>query len=200
MNYEIKQAGSSADFAAIEKLTYREYLQQEFITPNQEEAFTKHRPWNHLSETGVFVAESEGSVVGTISITVDNPSGFSVDMDFPEEVTRMKKECKEAGKTLGYSWRIVTDSNYKDRKLVFYLIKRVIEYICEKNIQVMLYEFHPKHVAFYQKLLGFSVVSERDEVVIVRAPGVLMKSDTEDLLAKWKRVCSKLKIPYTGDK
>jgi len=198
MNYTIRKAETPEDFTSVEELTYKEYLKEDYIEPNSDKKFKKFRRWDTLPETSVFIAKADDKIIGTISVTTNNLTGFPIDHDFPEDVEKIKHECIVTSKHLGYCWRIITDSGYRDRKLAFYLIKRAIEFMCENHVHVILFVFNPKHVGFYKKALGFSVVKEQEAVDSVNAPGVLMRSDARHLMIMWERVCQKMKIPYTA--
>ena len=182
---------------AVYRLTHDAYLEQGYIKPQPDGMFKNNERYDRLPETDIFIAVDEDQIVGTVSMTRANLTGFPYDRDFPEEVEKIKHCSIVMGRYLAACWRIVTDSKCRHGlTVVLALMQKIMEESAKYHVHEMIFEFNPKHVKFYNKMLGIQPVCEKVSKT-VDAPGVLMYVDGRHLACKWQDVCTKRRIEQT---
>lgn len=110
--------------------------------------------------------------VGTISVRFDSASGFCCEQSFRQEVGRLRS----GGHRICEFTRLAVEPRAGSRKVTealfhaaFIVAHRV------RRCDDVLIEVNPRHVAFYQRCLGFGRMGEQKQHEQVGAPAVLMK-------------------------
>lgn len=132
---------------------------------------------NRIEETKIIIAEKDGKIIGTNSVTVDGEYGLHTDSYFKEETDLIRKESTNK---IGSSWRIATDKNYRNNiGLLLDIIRKTVEIIIEMDIETCLYSFSTKHEKFYKKLLNAETIAESDVFLKegLKTRSVLMKTN-----------------------
>lgn len=188
----IRKASSLKDLKAVWKLTHDMYVAEGYAQPQPDGMLCHYPHLDGIPETAVFVAEDErGRIVGTNSLTLDGPAGLHVDDDFKDLADAVRAECRREAKTLGASWRIVTEPGYRQSLDV---VMRLITATIEEGrrwggLHVWLFTFNPKHQKFYNRMLDFRTISDvRDGHSVGKAPAILMRGEMENMVRRWEQV------------
>jgi hypothetical protein len=110
--------------------------------------------------------------VATITVGIDSPAGLAVEAVYPEEVQGLRA----AGKRLGEFTKLAVDSMVKSRSVLAAVFH--IAYIYAYRIRDctdLVIEVNPRHVRFYEAMLGFSRYGEQRLDPRVNAPAVLLR-------------------------
>ena len=137
-----------------------------------------------IPETTILIAEYQGKIVGTISVTVDSSQGLHTDNWFKPETDEIRSTISG---NLASSWRIATDPNYRgSRLLVISLIKGAFNIVLEKECKACLFTFLNKHVRIYQRIINAEVVKTRSVTLAdnIKTDLTMMKMDVN---SGWER-------------
>jgi hypothetical protein len=183
------------DMEQVYRLTHDMYVEAGYCKP-QPNGLLRHYPHlDDIPQTIVFVAEQDGKIVGTNSLTFDGPAKLHVDEDFPEEVEKIRRICNMTGRKLAASWRLATHPKARNSlRVVLELINATMTEGSNRHMNLLLFTFNPKHEGFYEKLLGLKTIATSERCEAVSAPGVLMKGDARYMVNKWVRFCKKRKL------
>lgn len=110
-------------------------------------------------------------VIGTISLGFDSPIGLLVDELYKAEIDPLR----EQGHKLCEFTKLAVDSHVRSKRVLAALYH--ISYIYARNIQEhtdLFIEVNPRHVKFYQRMLGFKQHGEEKLNRRVNAPAVLL--------------------------
>lgn len=120
------------------------------------------------------VAYLEDKVVGTLTLGLDSPQGMVVDQLYKTEADQLRamgrKPCDIT--------RLAVDQNIKSKSVLAALFH--LSFIYGHTIHGasdFLIEVNPRHVLFYQRMLGFKQYGEEKTCPRVNAPAVLLKLD-----------------------
>lgn len=120
------------------------------------------------------VAYQEDKVVGTLSLGMDSSSGMVVDQLYKREADALRT----AGRKPCDITRLAVDQDIKSKSVLAALFH--LSFIYGHNIHRatdFLIEVNPRHVFFYQRMLGFEPFGEEKTCPRVNAPAVLLKLD-----------------------
>jgi hypothetical protein len=110
--------------------------------------------------------------VATITVGVDSPAGLSVEAVYPDEVQALRA----TGSRLGEFTKLAVDSMVKSRSVIAAIFH--IAYIYAYRIRDctdLVIEVNPRHVRFYEAMLGFARCGEQRVDPRVNAPAVLLR-------------------------
>ncbi len=179
-NYKIRKLDNFDRIPEIGKLVYDTLVESEHISSRNNKFIDLYPHLNKIPETTVLIAELKGKIIGTNSMTVDNPSGLHTDKFFKPETDLIRKKEKNI---LGSSWRLATEHKYrKNIRLFLDLIQNSFYLAKEMHIETCLFVFDKRHEEFYKKLLDAETIAQKicniePEIDI---PMVLMQTDTEN--------------------
>jgi hypothetical protein len=119
-------------------------------------------------------------------MTVDGPSGFTVDKDFKEECDAMR----QAGRRLATAWRLVLKHSMNpSRRILMALIKETAAMATRKGANTWLFTVNPRHATVYQRLFKMYAVSRKEDTLgLSNAPSVLLRANIESLPGAWQRL------------
>ena len=120
-------------------------------------------------------AETGGAVVATMSLCMDSPILLPADDNFPDMLDRLRAE----GRRLCEPSRLAIDQGVTKRVFaalihISYLYARVVHRYSDYVIEV-----NPRHVMFYQRMLGFERFGAERSCTRVGAPAVLLRLPLE---------------------
>jgi hypothetical protein len=121
----------------------------------------------------VFSAEH---AIGTLTLGIDSPEGLSASLMYPQEIDRLRAE----GRVLCEITKLAVDQNISSRNVLASLFH--IAYIHARHLNGctdILIEVNPRHVPFYQRMLGFRQLGEERQCPRVKAPAVLLRLETD---------------------
>lgn len=120
------------------------------------------------------VAYQEDAVVGTLTLGLDSPDGMVVDQLYKQEADQLRAA---GGKPCDIT-RLAVDQDIKSKSVLGALFH--LSFIYGRNIHHatdFLIEVNPRHVLFYQRMLGFEPFGEEKICPRVNAPAVLLRLD-----------------------
>ena len=113
-------------------------------------------------------------VIGTITVAFDNPSRLGADEAFGPEVTALRAE----GKRICEFTKLAIDPAVGTKRVLATLFH--VAYIVAHRIRghdMLIMEVNPRHVRYYERMLGFKALSEVRMNASVAAPAVLLGVD-----------------------
>jgi hypothetical protein len=113
-------------------------------------------------------------VMGTITVGFDSTSGLFVDELFAAEVDTLRRN----GHRVCEFTKLAVDRMVRSRRVLASLFH--VAYICARRLADftdLLIEVNPRHVRYYERMLGFTARSEERCNPRVEAPAVLMALD-----------------------
>jgi hypothetical protein len=129
-------------------------------------------------EVTLIASDSVGETVGTMTLRLDGPGGLLVDAAYGAELAAMRTE----GRRVCELTRLAVDARSDSRSVLAalfslaYLLGRVVHKATDVFIEV-----NPRHVAFYERALGFVVAASERLCTRVKAPSVLLRLETARL-------------------
>jgi len=188
------------DLDAVYRLTYDEYRRRGYCEPRADGRLNHYPHLDGIDQTTVWVAEDDGVVIGTNSITLDGPAGLHVDSDFPEAVDIIRDECYATHRRFGASWRIVTAGTFRSSvHVVLELINAAVHHSAGL-VDTMLFSFNPRHQRFYELALALEFVAEaRCASLSMEPEAVLMRGDAHKVLPRWQHICEQWQLPFEID-
>jgi hypothetical protein len=122
-------------------------------------------------------AETAGMVVGTMSLCLDSQVLLPADENFRDQLDQLRAQ----GRRLCEPSRLAIDKGVTKRVFaslihISYLYARIIHRFSDYVIEV-----NPRHVMFYQRMLGFQDFGAERECTRVGAPAVLLRLPLEHM-------------------
>lgn len=120
------------------------------------------------------VAYLEDKVVGTLTLGLDSPHGMVVDELYKREADTLRAE----GRRPCDITRLAVDQDIKSKSVLAALFH--LSFIYGRSIHRatdFLIEVNPRHVLFYERMLGFEPFGEERICPRVNAPAVLLRLD-----------------------
>lgn len=120
------------------------------------------------------VAYQDDKVVGTLTLGLDSPQGMVVDELYKREADILRAE----GRNPCDITRLAVDQDIKSKGVLAALFH--LSFIYGHNIHQatdFLIEVNPRHVLFYERMLGFKPFGEERICPRVNAPAVLLRLD-----------------------
>ena len=129
----------------------------------------------------LIASDAAGETVGTLTLGLDGPEGLLVDEVYGPELDAIRA----AGRRVCELTRLAVDTG-ADSKMVLaalfslaFLLGRVLHRATDVFIEV-----NPRHVAFYERALGFVVTAGERICERVKAPSVLLRLEADKLEAR----------------
>ena len=130
------------------------------------------KPDLELAKT--FLASDHNTALGTLTIGLDSSAGLKVDALFPE-ITR---GLRDAGHRICEFTQLAMDRSARSPRLLASLFHVAYIYAHRLNgLTHLLIEVNPRHVRYYEIMLGFDVISSARHNHRVNAPAVLLSLD-----------------------
>ena len=127
------------------------------------------------------VAMQYSRCIGTVTLGLDSTEGLIVDTGYQQEVN----EVREAGRRVSELTRFAVNAGPASN-LVLTGMFRYLYMIgtCFDDLTDLFIEVNPRHVAYYCRALGFTVVGAEKLCPRVNAPSVLLRLTREVLASK----------------
>lgn len=120
----------------------------------------------------ITLSAAEGEeTIGTITVALDGPEGLSAEDAFPDIVQRLRSD----GLRVCEFTKLAIDPDSGSKRVLAALFH--VAYIVAhrlRNYDVLVMEVNPRHVRYYQRMLGARVVGEQRLNRFVNAPAVLL--------------------------
>jgi hypothetical protein len=119
-----------------------------------------------------FTASSEEDVIGTLTLTVDSAAGLAVDQTFKQEIDVFRKA---PGARLCELTKFAFDTSMPARPRLAALFHIIFIYgSMHYDCTDLFIEVNPRHVRFYEIMLGFKPIGSAKNNDRVNAPAQLM--------------------------
>ena len=123
------------------------------------------------SHRSTFTAERSGKIVGTITLAADSPAGLAADRTFRDELDRFRK----GGHKICELTKFAFASEIRSHDVMAALFHVVYVYGLRMHSCTDLFiEVNPRHVRFYEIMLGFERIGSPRQNASVDAPAQLM--------------------------
>lgn len=135
-------------------------------------AATSVSPTTNKICLSVFFGEQ---TIGTLTVGLDASDGLSADSMYQDRIDPLR----QSGHILCEMTKLAVDPNVRSRKVLaslFHIAYIHARYLCGSTD--LLAEVNPRHVAFYERMLGFSQLGEERHCERVNAPAVLLRVET----------------------
>ena len=164
--FHIRTADSSGERSSASILVNRMYASRGYACA----ALPDEPPPTRIT----LVASERDATLGTITIGFDSTEGLHVDDLFPQEVGALRR----AGRSLCEFTTLAMDRVVRSRGVLASLFH--VSYLYAHRVMrydQLLIEVNPRHVRYYERMLGFEVSGPLRQNPRVRAPAVLMSLD-----------------------
>ena len=119
-------------------------------------------------------ASQDGTTVATITAALDSAEGLYVEALYPDCV----RELRQPGRKLCEFTKFAVDESVRSQALLGAIFHVACMYVLEVHrCTDALIEVNPRHVRFYEQMLGFTCAAEQRLDESVNAPAVLMRLD-----------------------
>jgi hypothetical protein len=161
--FKIRSADSSGQRSSASILISRMYATRGYLsTP---------LPDQQLPTRITLVASEHDDAIGTITIGFDSPAGLHVDDPFGAETEALRR----AGRRICEFTKLAMDSVVRSKRVLASLFH--VAYIYAHRMMgfdSLLIEVNPRHVRYYERMLGFKVIGPQRLNRRVNAPAVLL--------------------------
>lgn len=164
--FKIRNADSSGRRSSASVLIQRRYASRGYIASDLPEEAEPQRI--------TLVASDAEVIIGTITIGFDSPAGLNVDETFGPETDALRAERRNICEFT----KLAVDNVSKSKRVLASLFH--VAYIYAHRLMgfdSLLIEVNPRHVRFYEAMLGFKVLTGQRQNPRVNAPAVLMCLD-----------------------
>ena len=164
--FKIRSADSSGQRSSASILIDRMYATRGYLT--------SPLPSEQLPTRITLVASEHDATIGTITIGFDSPAGLHVDDPFAEETRDLRAE----GRKICEFTKLAIDSVVRSKRVLASLFH--VAYIYAHRMMgfdSLLIEVNPRHVRYYERMLGFNVFGQKRLNRRVNAPAVLLCLD-----------------------
>lgn len=126
-----------------------------------------------------FVAEIDQQVVGTMTLAVDSQFGLAIDRTFKDLIAEVRRE----GNTrLCELTKLAFADGVRSKEVLAGLFHMAFIYgTGHTNCTDLMIEVNPRHVRFYETMLGFRCVGGERLNMSVRAPSQLMRIGVDEI-------------------
>lgn len=156
------------------RLVYQSYLRAGLTESNSGGLrVTSHQ----LQETSeVFVAVKDQQVISTVSLILDGDLGLPLEDVYPCEVEQLRQKGLKLAEV-----SCLADRRESVERAKFVLLKLMImlaQHAQNRGVDKLLIAVHPRHVRFYEKLMGFEQVGDqREYATVLGRPAVALSID-----------------------
>ncbi|MGQ5522116.1 N-acyl amino acid synthase FeeM domain-containing protein [Chitinimonas sp. PSY-7] len=121
-----------------------------------------------------FIATQSGQLVGTVTSRLDGDTPMNCEALYPDIVDTKRAQ----GHRLAEFGQLAINNSSKPLEIMGPLLHLTVIFTHQRNAAThALIEVNPRHVAFYRRAFGFTVIGEQRHCLRVDAPAVLMQLD-----------------------
>ena len=159
------------------RLIHDSYTLNGLMTPNP--SGMRITPYHLLPTSDLFVASHRGTVIYTMTMISDDEQGIPLESVFPNEVAQRRETD---GVYLAEVSCLASRVGYFPRGQMYHVFVRLaslmVQSARENGVERLLIACHPRHVRFYEGLLGFARISEpRNYAPVRNQPAVALEHD-----------------------
>ncbi|MEM1069867.1 MAG: hypothetical protein AAGI63_13285 [Planctomycetota bacterium] len=194
---EFRLAQTRLDLYSSFRLLQQRYVAAGLSTANQP---IRVEPFHFWRQSQVCVAQKGGRIVGCLTLVSPGPFGMPSEHSHPEMLGAVP-----AGSSVGEvtSFAISNDSGLHSLDIFLGLTQLVQRFGLQNGVKYIFAVVHPRHAKFYQRAIGFEVIS--DEIPCDRvegSPGVALMvklDDNEFCRPQWKKAYEPNRITSKDD-
>jgi len=166
------------------RLVYQVYQQTGLWGPNRYQL--RVTPYHLLPSTDVFVATEHATVVASATLVRDGLLGIPAEATYQREIRDHRSKKRVFGEI---TCLVMKGGEQGELNLFLSLLRLVVQYArYTEHLDEVFLAAHPRHISFYQRVLGFDVVGDiRDCPGLNNAPMVLLVLDMMSLPTKHSR-------------
>ena len=126
-------------------------------------------------------AVEDKHIIGTITVSFDGPEQLSADQTFGPEVAQLRSE----GRLMCEFTKLAIDPDLGTKRVLAALFH--VAYIVAHRVRgfdMLLLEVNPRHVRYYERMLGLRVLADERSNKSVNAPAVLLGVEFEYIKAR----------------
>jgi len=174
--FQIRIADKSSSKARASSLIQRRYAWRGYSASPLE---------GHTDGQLTISAYLEDAVVATITASLDGSEGLYVGRLYPDEVRALRDE----GRKLCEFTKLAVDDSVRSQAVLGAIFHVACMYVIQLHgCSDVLIEVNPRHVRFYERMLGFERVADERLDPAVNAPAVLLKLDLRHCAAEIARL------------
>jgi len=164
--FKIKAADSESRRGLVASLLKTRYLWRGYRTGEM--------PPSQAAQRFTLAAIEDQHTIGTITVAFDGPQRMSADDAFPDEVAALRAQ----GRRLCEFTKLAIDPTVGTKRVLAALFH--VAYIVAHRLRgydTLLIEVNPRHMRYYERMLGCHVLGEVRINRTVDAPAVLLTAD-----------------------
>ncbi len=166
--FKIRAADAGGHRSSASILVHRMYASRGYLSTSL--------PEQQCLNDITLVANDSEETIGTMSVGFDKPGGLLVDALFPDEVNALRR----AGRKVCEFTKLAVDNPNRSRRVLASLFHVAYIYAHRlRGFDRLLIEVNPRHVLYYQQMLGFTRLGPQRLNQRVNAPAVLLALDFE---------------------
>lgn len=171
-NLSIKVANNLEEREAAFRLGYEVYLEKNYIDKNKQEWLVQD--YDFVTDTTILIVQDQNKqVLGTVTLVFDSESSLPCKQLYPKEVKFLYSQGAKLTELSRLA--IARDSRYSKEILLLLINYLMIYSQINKTCNGLIIQVNPRHVAYYQKLLDFTIIGEEKSCRRVKdAPAVLL--------------------------
>jgi len=170
---------SPAERSAAHQLLWNRYVKLGFWSEDDEN--TDKLYFHKKAETACFMISEDSMPLGTISVFPDGEEGLPLDNVFSEEI----ESFRFSGRKIVEAGALVTSGS--NPYILHSLLKIVLDYSLQNNVDDIFLTVNPKHLLFYQALFCMQKIGEfKSHPGVNGFPAVLLRMDLHSDLEKMK--------------
>lgn len=180
----IHAVANSRELFEVYRLTYECYLAVGHGRPHPDGLWIPFPEFDHIPETIIFVAELDGKIVGSITLTRDGAHGLPSDKNFNRTSLLIRTE----GRKLAEVWRLVVSGSCPDKpRILTSLMAHVTKRLLSEGIQTCLLFVQAEHVDLCRQRLNVVTLSHGKTIPgSSSASSVFMRCDVENIPKRWR--------------
>ena len=129
---------------------------------------------NNPNRITLVASGNDDKVIGTVSVGLDSPLGLLADQMYHDEL----EELRSQGRKVCEFNSLAVDPTIKSKRVLASLFQIAILYpFGVFNHTDGVLEVNPRHVRFYEKMVGFTRIGPEKICPRVNAPSILMRAD-----------------------
>lgn len=135
-----------------------------------------------------FLACLDGSPIGTLSYANDSDAGLAADILFQDEIDKYRRV---PGTRVSELLRFAFDAAVPSKKLLASLVHVIfLHNKCHNPCTDIFIEVNPRHVRFYEAMIGFRTIGAARESQSVGAPSQLMHLRNAEMADRISAPCT----------
>lgn len=173
--------GPARDFEQLCRafaLVHDRYLQLGYM--EQHESGMRYSLLNLLPQSTTFVVEDEAGVAGTLSVVIDSQAGLPGSNEFGEQFSELRTQGRIVAEATMFACR---EESAKNLDVSLQLMAIAFSWCLETGVDDLCMIVNPRHVGFYEKVLGFERLGDEHPMGHVEGhAGIMLRCNVTAIL------------------